>query len=485
MEHDTLFGTVTIRETDDELLSDPTIEHSVRVSTSEVTYALPHDFDGASELALKLLCHTAADGVRRFTPMHGSRGLILTASAIGHLLLAKVRDFNGDTNYSYHSMRLLYQHSWRIRERFGRRFKSTSDLFISKSGIERDVLPDDLGLRIDEQGNRWGIRELLQHGQEAAAEVGIESPTQEDLIRLGIREAARLLPYDLSMLTADETASLVRIGLFDLGSESVADEEVAERVTERLLDAINKHLDQPTGDFCSWIFEKTDNITHQIAKRKKGGGPIDRDVVRQVLLETSFRSHRYVADCMDLAMQDFEKAIPRPLSGYELELFRSLYRNQTEFGNLPLMMVADHFEQLRECVLDVIQDPTDRRHLGVLLRAMQFFAEMTTKRRAADREYKKAGHHRNREGKRAVTTPLDDRQVEQHRLTDSQMEDVTGYLVRKHSLTCECDREGQWRTTVAEQSSDGSFEVLVECEECGVSSSITLDEADQQALRNP
>jgi hypothetical protein len=345
------------------------------------------------------------------------------------------------------------------------------------------VLPETLELPHDSDV-RWNIPKLLRYGREAADAEQLESPTTEDFIRLGIREAARMSPLDPSELTVDEATSIVRLTLFDLGPTELAGDEVTERVTGRLLDAINAHLDNDTPDFCYWLFDKADNLVHQIAKKKKAGGPVDRELVRKILLETSFRAHRYVADCMDLAMRSFELSVPESLTADELVRFRALYRSRPELGNLPLIMLADRFDLVRECVVDVFQEPADPRRIGVLLKALWIVAEMTRIRRAADREYKRAGNLRSPTGKRAKVAPLSESEAVDDASDREIRRDRTVVLARKLGFDCECPDADHYDLRVHPPAKDARFEVTITCGRCERTSSLELTHVALEDLRS-
>lgn len=174
----------------------------------------------------------------------------------------------------------------------------------------------------------------------------------------GVRRFARRDPVPAFVVRA--ALGGYALALFDLGPVAEAlDETVARTVEDRLLAALERHVGDDTADFDRWFFTNTDNIVHAIAKQKKGGGRVPREVVRQALLELVFRSYRYVGDCVHLQATAFARALPDPLTGEERALFESLYRKRPYLGGLPLVLLRDRFAFLREAVLDVWAVPHD------------------------------------------------------------------------------------------------------------------------------
>src|SRR5262249_18009338 len=209
-------------------------------------------------------------------------------------------------------------------------------------------------------------------------------------------------------LTRAETRNLVRLALFDLGPSSTGvSESVVRRVGERLRQGLEGHLDDGTKEFHRWFFDGIDNLVHQIAKKKRPGGPLPREMVRQAMLEVVFRAFARVGECVHQQMRAFREALPEPLRGTERAIFNSLYQGQAWLGGLPLILLYDRFEFLREALLAMWTRPQDRGLQGTLLRLLQFYGEMTAKKRAADRQYKSQRHHANAAGGSAQVLTLD------------------------------------------------------------------------------
>ena len=180
-----------------------------------------------------------------------------------------------------------------------------------------DVLPGRVGLDGEGRGDRWTVAELIGRGRAVAgADAG-----EAGLIAAGLLEGARLDPLDPARLSQDEALGLVRMALFDAGPAGRVGEADVRAVTRRLLEALRRHLGDDAEAFRRWFFDDLDGLVHSIAKRKKGGGPIPRETVRQALLGLIFDSHTHVGDCVRLQMKAFLRDLPEPLGPAERALF--------------------------------------------------------------------------------------------------------------------------------------------------------------------
>jgi hypothetical protein len=158
----------------------------------------------------------------------------------------------------------------------------------------------------------------------------------------------------------------VRLAFFDLGPVvNKPAEAVKPPVTERLLSAIEKHADDDDETFAHWFFEGRDNLIHEIAKQKKRGGPVPREVVRQVFLDLVLETYVYLANCIMRLMIAFLEALSSPLNDAERARFEAIFFMQPHFGRLPLILFQDRFEFLKEAIMDIIANPGDSKPVGV------------------------------------------------------------------------------------------------------------------------
>lgn len=95
----------------------PIAEHSRytwRPSTTLSSY-LPPDF------CIQLDCLTEQGGYRRFMPTESTNAFLLKASLGGLAILIEKKDLDPEIRFTYDVMRLVFQHSARLREHFGRK----------------------------------------------------------------------------------------------------------------------------------------------------------------------------------------------------------------------------------------------------------------------------------------------------------------------------------------------------------------------------
>jgi hypothetical protein len=365
--------------------------------------------DLPADYSLELYALAETGGTRRFRPLGDYLDFIVRAYPAGLAILTRLRGLTGEARFAYRVMSLFFQQAPRLREYLGRTFAGPEDLRLTRSvrldQRDRDVLPADLGLDARGRGRRWSIHDLLEQGRQAA----VGGADSEGLIRLGLWEAARRNPLPLASLTPEGIRSVVRQGLFDPGpcTDVRKDAGLKERVQGRLLRALEGHQDDPPDRFERWFFQNVDTIVGQIAKQKKEGGPIPREQVRQMLLETVADSWDYMGGCLCLAMQAFAQASPDALSGQELADFAALYHNQDYLGGIPLVLLHARFPFLQEAIRALLETPSDPDTRGTLLRLLTYYAEMVMKRREGDRQYKRQQLHRNTSGRVGRTYSLD------------------------------------------------------------------------------
>jgi hypothetical protein len=424
-----------------------------------------------SHFRLSLDCAALPDGVRRFVPCAGAAPFILQASVGGQALLATRAGLSREQRFSYHAARLFYQQAHRLREHFGRTFGREQDLYTPQGGrIGQDdahVLPAHLGLDGKGRGEPWKPADVVRRGRQEAAAAGYANPDEATCIRLGLHAAARRNPVERTMMSDAESLPLVRLALFDLGpSCEPSDESLVDKVQERLFPALERHIDDDTESFNRWFFESTDNLVHLVAKKKGGGGKLAREAVRQAYQELAFRSFTYVGDCVHVQMRAFARALPEPLNAEERPFFDPLYQKQPRLGGLPLIMLQDRLEFLRETVIDLWDDPRDRGRMGALLRMLQYYGEMAAKKREADRRYKRQSRPRNKQGRNAKVLALDPARDAAPRPTSDLFQDIAGCLREQRRASCRCGVTRDWRARLVAQTAGG---IVVEdvCGTCG------------------
>jgi hypothetical protein len=440
--------------------------------------------DVYTEFEIAMDCVTGRDGSRRFTPSADLGAFVLTASLGGLAILAKSKELGPDEQKSYHFMRLIFQRAPCMREHLNRSFTRRSDLWIGKvQGVNRgwiDVLPDQIGLDPNRQGKRWTVSELIRRGRDSAVKGGDLKPSQAQCIAAGLLEAARLAPLDPNSLSEAESRGLVRGALFAAGPADVVDELTRQRVKDRLIAALSSHLEDETEAFNRWFFENGNELFHQIAKQVKNGGKIDREVVRNVFLDLVFDAYTYIAGCFCYQMQAFVQALPAPLDARERAWFEALYFNQPYLGGLPLVLLRDRFDFLKGAALEVMAAPEDPGTIGVLLRLLNYYEEMVTKRRDADAESKRQSDPRDQNSENEKRKPLD---LPSER-KGAVRQTVFTRLREDRRVSCTCADGGSWSALQTDQGGD-VWSIALTCNSCGYSKEIEADREElEQILRD-
>lgn len=241
-------------------------------------------------------------------------------------------------------------------------------------------------------------------------------------------------------------------------------------MTERILDGIEQHAGDDAEAFNRWFFDGGDNLIHRVAKQKKRGGPIPRDVVRQARLEIVFDAFTYVGGTVCLQMQAFLLALPEPLEGRDRAAFEAMYFGQPYLGGLPLVMLKDRFEFIRGAAVELMDEPGDGRRVGILLRMLSYYAEMAGSRRDADRGSKRRALGRNGAGRVASALPLDAGDVDRASIPPEEctvIGEVAERLRHHREITCTCGPGVRWRARLFEAGADDRVEVELNCTQCG------------------
>jgi hypothetical protein len=322
---------------------------------------------------------------------------LIDLGALGGLaVLHGIRGFSEETDHSYRAMLLIHQHvrgrAYRgtrgMREHLTREFQHSRDLYVRRAGrladSERDVLPEDLGL--SPQG--LSVTELTEHGRQAAQEAGYRNPTSRHAISFSFYEAATRNPLELE---AEEVPALVQLALFDLEpSAGAPSPELIDTVTERLLEAIHRHLADPQEQFDRWFSGPNNSLVKQLAQRQgRPGGRLPRDEVRQALLALGWRAYEYVGQCIHALMRTIKQSIVEPLSDDEQRLFEHMFESQLYYGGFPAALLAERMRFLGRAVLAIWREPENPAHVRVLHRLLQYYLEMVRPRRQADRQSKR------------------------------------------------------------------------------------------------
>jgi hypothetical protein len=465
---------------------------SLTVHVERYTWHPPAGLDLPEGFHLSLDGWTPPDGMRRFVPPD-TEVMLLEASLLGWSIVRDRGLFDEQQSFSYHVMRLLFQHAGRRRECFGREFRREADLWVTPAARfgqdNGDVLPDSIGLDANGMGERWSVQEFLRRGREAAIAAGQENPDEGTCIRLGLLEGARLSPFAVANLSETESRSLVRLGLFDLGPSPAFsnDEGTRDLVIGRLLTAVERHLGDTAEVFRAWFFVEIDNVIHQIAKRKRDGGAIDRKLVRQVFLELVFDAHRYMAESVHVALSMFAEAVE--MNEEEFAIFKLMYLKRSDLGGLLLVMLRNRFGVAQEIIREMWDTPENAHLTGTFLRLVQFYGEMTSKRRDADRRYKEISKQRNKDGEVAKTFNLRDDDASCG-TEDDPFSKIAGQLREQRNATCDCGLTEKWKATVISNPNEGDVVIDELCPNCGHQETVTVprqtfEDTARSVINNP
>jgi hypothetical protein len=271
---------------------------------------------------------------------------------------------------------------------------------------------------------------------------------------------------------------MLRFVLFDLGPANAVDKTTRRRVRDRFIEAVRRHRDDSHEAFQRWLTKNFDNVVHQISKKTKPDGPIDRVTVRQAIVEDSFESHFEVAESMDVGMKAFAASLRIPLNRDEKIAFATCYQSQPWLGGLTLLMLNAHFPFLRPAVIELLNDPRSTEARGTLVRMLLFYGEMASKRREADRDAKKRGLARNRAGRPAKYSA---RGVDALQPRRDLTKEFVSHLRETRAINCKCSDGGCWSLNADRFKSD--HRVKLKCERCQHTAVMKLTQSDLQSLR--
>lgn len=392
------------------------------------------------------------DSFRRFVPRDLGT-LLIQASLAGRAILSAGKTTSPRDRNNANRARLLFQAGPGFREFLGRNFRRQVDLQVS--GERRlkphpyGILPEHLGVDANGAGQRWSISRLMEEGRNALTAGSTNAVDEESCIQRGLFQAAKINPISPQSLKKREAQALIRMALFDGGKRPAKiAAELRQRILMRLDASLDQHLDDDVESFRCWFFENLDNIVHQVSKRKTDGGPIDRDLVRQCILDFVFDAYVAVARCVDAFMKDFAAALHQPLSSKERMFFRANYCARNCLGGFSLAFLQVRFSFLREAVLDIFHHFEDRTHWGVLLRLLDFYSAMATNKRKSDAEYKNRKKHQTRTGRTSRQESINLKRAAGLPCSKDVFQLVAQEVRERRNLTCACGSFLNWTATI-------------------------------------
>ena len=445
--------------------------------------------------AVALRCATTADGERRFSPIgRGDRSVdpflffYARAFACGLAILCKSHKMTKRQRTSYRAMFFLFQRAQKMRQHIRRVFKSKKDLIIARSGhdikdeSERHVLPWEFNVTTKMAGYPQSVAELLERGSEAARKAGISRPNAEQKIHYGMADVARI---DRMPLGSDGAARFIKSVLFDIDTnwEPLAPEIMAI-VEDRVFSAIWPHLDADTVMFNDWFWGRHNSFIKQIAQQKKGpGGELDPEVVERYLLQKGWEAYEYVGHCVRAWANEMLEAMPEPLTKSELNAFAGLYFCLSEFGGIPLILLAEKLQFVAPVLEDIINNPGKERPVQVFYRLLQFYSTMVSNRRKADVGIKKAAKKARKwlqkeAGQEASIDVVPNKWKPSAKRDDrvddrDQLEAYYARVAKVKGLTCNC-RKPKWDVQLEEVEDTHDFRLTFTCAKCETTQSVTI-----------
>ena len=224
---------------------------------------------------------------------------------------------------------------------------------------------------------------------------------------------------------------------------------------------MQRHLDEPPDEFNRWFFDNLDGIVHQLSKRKLPDGPIQREVVRQTILEIVFDSWSYMGRSVSTFMRSVSSAMNPPLSSDEQVEFDVLYRRSPYLGDLPLILFHEQFPKISPAVFAIWDSPDAPRAWGHLRRVLQTYATMVSRRREVNRLKKR------RRGRRHSLTPDVEPVDGRDGLTEFQT--IAQELLELGGMQCDCETGSEWDAQLVERTEASPEIVLnIRCGRCNV-----------------
>jgi hypothetical protein len=459
--------------------------------------------DGA---VVVLRSETFADGERRFSPIgKGDRSLgpflpfYAYAFVCGMAIRCKATKTKMTKHFrhTYRAMWFLFQRALKMRQHICRRFTSTKDLVVARSGRrskdanETHILPWQFDKITKKMGYPQSVAALLELGRKAARKAGISRPNSSQKIHYGLAKLAHL---NLKSLKPEEVVRVLKSVLFDIDPrvEPIPSETRAQ-VVERILTAIHAHLDNTSAVFDDWFWGKHNSFIKQIAKQVKSpGGKLDPEVVEQVLLELGWEAYEYVGQCVFAWARDMQKAMPDPLTADEKRAFELLYFPQPEFGGIPLILLAEKLQFVDTILDEIINHPGDEHPIQVLYQLLQFYAVLISNRREADVRIKDATKATRKwlkkesgqtSGGEAVSEVKDPTDSQDRCVGHEAALALYNRVAKAKEITCECSKP-DWDVEPEAMEDSPAFRLTFVCNQCEKTQTVEISVDELQKLQS-
>ena len=158
------------------------------------------------------------------------------------------------------------------------------------------------------------------------------------------------------------------------------------------------------------------------------------------------------------------------------------YLASPTFGGVPLILLFDRFDFLRESILDLWKRPSDPDAAAVVHTMMYYYAVLVGNRRDADRLYKQRAQN-TPIGQGAVReeTPDNDDDIADPTATFAPQlfDEIALRIAKNEGYPCDFGAK-EYRATL-EHRENGRIAFRLICYDCGFDEVIEVDESDFQA----
>ena len=441
---------------------------------------------------VSLQCLTDANDNRVFLPIglkekgHDDYLAFFTAAwNAGFSILCQTGRMDESYRFSFRLMWFLFQRVRKMQQFVRRGFKTKKDLLVAfsiRNEVGEDhVLPWDVEATTTGPKCPVAVEQLIEAGNRAALEFGIQYPTTADQIHFGLAAAARREPSH--PMSPEQAAKVIRYSLFDVEPDPAdLTNEIRQVIEQAVLETIEPFVmneDMPYQVFDNWFWGKRNTFLKQVvATAARSNHQVDDELARRTLLDMGWRAYQHVGQCINAAMYDFRKAVPNELNDAETFTFDQLFLQQPAFGDLPLIMLAERLDFAKSVVWDVISSPDNQQAIGALHTLLQFYMVMCDKRRYADRL-------RKRKTSTSVNFYSFDEDWDSPEETNDllaidaadSIDHVFSHIRSMRDLECGCDRPN-WRHEIV-KIEKSQLSVSISCDQCGrswPSEQIAMDE---------
>jgi len=359
------------------------------------------------------LCH---DGVRRFSPadpnevnfreykVYDSMAFVLLSSAGGRALLS--RDGARFPWLTLGEATLFMQYGMHLREYLGPTRQLGNSLHLCATARqtlgEKDALPADIGLDETGSGERWTVVRVKKEGLAAAEDRKLESPSENDIVRLGLLAAAEANPLDISDAEAEfiTRAVLFRI---DTALPQPSNDDI-EFVAQHIRKSIDRKKDVSNDEFRKWIHDRNSSLIRSI--QRSSGNKLERPQIRSAILELAWHSIKMIGAATDRVMRNFCALFPEPLTTTEAALYEQCYLANPVFGGMPLILLQDRFSFISEIVPDLWAEPSDQQKVRIMRTMLYYYGVIVGNLRDSDSLYKRRAKVRDLELGPASSTDI-------------------------------------------------------------------------------